>query len=100
MTKLRQRRPFTTYKDLNCGLAGVNNCLWAGFSSQIPAPINTQWSIGYNIRHWSEIVRIPSHPIGQFIYQFIDPMAELSELPQLRSVVVPCIQYASTLSFK
>lgn len=101
LSKLRQKRPLIQASDLNCGGEGVNsNCLWAAYNLQLPAPTNTQWSIGYNIRHWSEIVRIPSHPIGQFIYQFIDPMADISKLPQLRSVVVPCTQTATTLSFK
>lgn len=86
---------------MNCGEEGVNSdCLWATFNPLLPAPTNTQWAIGYNIQHWDEIVRIPSRPIGKFIYQFVDPMADIIKLPQLRSVIVPCTQTVTTLSFK
>nr|CAD2189599.1 unnamed protein product [Meloidogyne enterolobii] len=57
------------------------------------------WSIGEKTYLWEQIVRTPSKPSGQFYFQFIDPIAEFP-LPQLRSVLVPCTQSPSTLSFK
>ncbi|KAI1724984.1 MAM (Meprin, A5-protein, PTPmu) domain protein [Ditylenchus destructor] len=100
---LRQRRPISTASDLNCGSEGkAEECLWAAASPSSTASVDSgqPWSIGRSTRLWDELVRTPNRPLGQFLFQAIDPMADLASLPQLRSVLVPCTQTPSSLSFK
>ncbi|CAK5077623.1 unnamed protein product [Meloidogyne enterolobii] len=103
---VHQRKPIITTSDLNCGNEEGNEelfqeCLWFDFSKTASSSVShtAHWSIGEKTYLWEQIVRTPSKPSGQFYFQFIDPIAEFP-LPQLRSVLVPCTQSPSTLSFK
>uniref|UniRef100_A0A1I8BXS0 MAM domain-containing protein n=1 Tax=Meloidogyne hapla TaxID=6305 RepID=A0A1I8BXS0_MELHA len=103
---VHQRKPIITTSDLNCGNEEGNNelfqeCLWFDFSKTASSSVSNtaHWSIGEKTYLWEQLVRTPSKPSGQFYFQFIDPIAEFP-LPQLRSVIVPCTQSPSTLSFK
>ncbi|CAK5083429.1 unnamed protein product [Meloidogyne enterolobii] len=103
---VHQRKPIMTTSDLNCGNEEGNEelfqeCLWFDFSKTASSSVShtAHWSIGEKTYLWEQIVRTPSKPSGQFYFQFIDPIAEFP-LPQLRSVLVPCTQSPSTLSFK
>lgn len=57
------------------------------------------WQIGTNIRRWEDVIRLPTKPEGDFMYQYVDPMSHLP-LPRLRSVFIPCTQTPSSLSFR
>lgn len=100
------RTPITKGSELNCA-EKIDTCLWSTAlptdqTIQQPAMImsNTySWQIGTNIRRWEDILRLATKPDGDFLYQYIDPMARLP-LPKLRSVFVPCTQTPSSLSFK
>ncbi|KAL3103347.1 hypothetical protein niasHS_002533 [Heterodera schachtii] len=102
---LRQRRPISSASNLNCGREDGQNenfeeCLWADFA-KTPGTNTAHWAIGEHTQHWEQIMRTTpsSRPKGQFYFQYVDPVAEFP-LPQLRSVLIPCTQTPSSLSFK
>uniref|UniRef100_A0A183C0L3 MAM domain-containing protein n=1 Tax=Globodera pallida TaxID=36090 RepID=A0A183C0L3_GLOPA len=102
---LRQRRPIASASNLNCGREDARDehfeeCLWADFA-KTPGTNTAHWAIGEHTQHWEQIMRSTpsSRPKGQFYFQYVDPIAEFP-LPQLRSVLVPCTQTPSSLSFK
>lgn len=103
LNKPLPRAPITTGSQLNCA-EKIDACLWSTEQTMttlsLPLMNNSySWQIGKNIRRWEDFMRFPTKPEGDFIYQYIDPMARLP-LPNLRSVFVPCTQTPSSLSFK
>lgn len=111
MDKPLSRTPITTGSQLNCA-EKIDKCLWSTATamttdqqqstSNQPTMLmsnSDSWQIGTNIRRWDDVLRLTAKPDGDFIYQYIDPMAKLP-LPRLRSVFVPCTQTPSSLSFR
>ncbi|CAD5226991.1 unnamed protein product [Bursaphelenchus xylophilus] len=98
------KHQITTGSELNCA-ESINSCLW---STAAPTRNNDlasvdenalHWQVGSNIRRWEDIIRLPTRPEGEFLFQYADPMAQLP-LPTLRSVYIPCTQTSASLSFR
>uniref|UniRef100_A0A914BV11 MAM domain-containing protein n=1 Tax=Acrobeloides nanus TaxID=290746 RepID=A0A914BV11_9BILA len=85
--------PLEKTSDLNCA-ENIQGCRWFPIEKSM-----AKWRIGKHKHDWSNIMRSKSYPDGDFIFQYIDPMAELP-LGHLQSELVQCTQAPSSLSFR
>jgi hypothetical protein len=85
--------PLEKTSDLNCA-ENIQGCRWFAIEKSM-----AKWRIGKHKHDWSNIMRSKSYPDGDFIFQYIDPMAELP-LGHLQSELVQCTQAPSSLSFR
>ncbi|KAE9550981.1 hypothetical protein FO519_005796 [Halicephalobus sp. NKZ332] len=92
-----------TASQLNCK-SNVGACNWKptypGDTTNV-ATLRSLWQTGINQRFWDEFVQTTddSHPEGDFLFQYIDPMSTLP-IGQLQSATVPCTQAPSSLQFR